>query len=219
MVVTILMDARGLCVVAVSVAAVAGGLTGCGSEAEPVETPLFSGMSDSCAKLAAPAMDAIRQSTGNLFSADVAFEDEGNQPASEPGQSVKVCGALYLASPIHVGTHLMNAAERRFITLTFSLHSDDDAVASAKHQFGFVRDQVKGRTTSGLGDESLEGANGSVKVTRAITAFRKSNAVVDVAVSGLDSSGKDVEVSELEPGSRSIARALADNIGAAFNLE
>ncbi|MFE7800369.1 hypothetical protein [Nocardia sp. NPDC057440] len=184
-----------------------------------METPLFSGISDSCAKLAAPAMDAIRQSTGKLFSADVAFEDEGTQPALEPGQSIKICGALYLAPPKHVGTNLIIAAERRFITLTFSLHSDDDAVASAKHQFGFVRDQVKGRATSGLGDESLEGANGSSKVNRAVTAFRKSNAVVDVTVSGLDSSGKDVEVSELEPGSRSIARALADNVGAAFNLK
>ncbi|MEV6426369.1 hypothetical protein [Nocardia sp. NPDC051463] len=216
---TILMDARGLSVVAVSVAVVAGGLTGCGSEAEPVEAPLFSGMSDSCAKLAAPAMDAIRQSTGKLWSADVAFEDEGNLPASEPGQSIKVCGALYLAPPTPVGTRLITAAERRFITLTFSLHSDDHAVASAKHQLDFVRDQVKGRTTYSLGDESLEGANGSPKVTRAITAFRKSNAVVDVAVSGLDSSGKDVEVSELEPGSRTIARALADNIGAALKLK
>ncbi|MFQ6329665.1 hypothetical protein ACLMAL_26500 [Nocardia sp. CWNU-33] len=77
----------------------------------------------------------------------------------------------------------------------------------------------KAAAASGLGNESLEGANGSVKVTRAITAFRKSNAVVDVAVSGLDSSGKDVDVSERVPGSRTIARALADNIGAALNLE
>lgn len=182
---------------------------------------MFSGISDSCAKLTAPAMNAVREYTGELFSAAVEFEDSSSQP-SGADRPVKVCSAAYVAPGTPAQPQSTNAPLRRVVTLAFEVHLGDDPVISAKRHFDRARENTKGSTT-GLGDESFDGSGGTTETT-AVTAFRKSNGYVDVSVSGSNASGQkgkanpNAELSDLTPGARAIAKALADNIGAVFTL-
>lgn len=182
---------------------------------------MFSGISDSCAKLTTPAMDAIREYTGDLFSAAVEFEDSTGQPS--PDRRVKVCSAAYVAPGTPAESQSTNGPVRRVVTLAFEVHLGDDPINSAKLHLDRARDNSEGSATTGLGDESFDGS-GSTTETTAITAFRKSNGYVDVSVSGSNASGQkgkanpNAELSDLTPGARAIAKALADNIGAVFTL-
>ena len=192
-----------------------GAVTACGSD-EPGQAdarPMFGGLADSCAQVAAPAMAAVRAHTGALFSDAVEFEDE-TAGISRPEAPVKVCTAKYQqVDPWSAGAPL-----QRIITLSFSLRLGDNAVAAAERHFDRALDDSEGTATTGLGDESFE-SWGAPEDT-AVNAFRSSNVFVSAAVWGSNMSeregigGPRAGRSEVEPGARAVAEALAADLDA-----
>ncbi|WP_156426045.1 hypothetical protein [Nocardia jinanensis] len=174
---------------------------------------MFGGLTDSCAQVAAPAMSAIRAYTGALFSDAVEFEDESSG-LSSPEKPVKVCTAEYQrVEPWSAGEPL-----HRTITLSFSLRLGDDAVEATERHFDRALDDTKGSAATGLGDESF--VSWGAPDDTALNAFRKSNVFVSAAVFGSNMSDREgisgprAGRSEVEPGARAIAEALAADLGA-----
>ncbi|MCX0274634.1 hypothetical protein NLM24_28885 [Nocardia zapadnayensis] len=194
---------------------VLGAATGCGVEeaGQARPEPMFDGLADSCAQVAEPAMGAIRAYTGALFSDAVEFEDESAK-LSRPERPVKVCTAEYWRTePWSAGAPLLRA-----ITLSFSLRLGDDAVEATKRHFDRALADTKGSVTDGLGDEYFE--SWGAPDDTASSVFRKSNVFVSAAVLGSNMSDREgiggprAGRSEVEPGARAIAEALAADLGA-----
>jgi hypothetical protein len=171
------------------------------------------GWADSCAQVAEPALGAIRAYTGALFSDAVEFEDE-SAGLSRPERPVKVCTAEYWRTePWSAGAPLLRA-----ITLSFSLRLGDDAVEATKRHFDRALADTKGSVTDDLGDEYFE--SWGAPDDTASSVFRKSNILVSAAVLGSNMSDREgiggprAGRSEVEPGARAIAEALAADLGA-----
>lgn len=189
-------------------------LTGCGTDqaGHAGAEPVFTGITDSCAVVAAPALEAVRRYTGPLFSDAVRFEDESGG-LSGPQQPVKICRAQYLVTaPWTAG-----APMSRTITLSVSLQLGDDAAGAAEAHFDRALENVRGTPTIGLGDESY--AAWGAPADTATSAFRTGNAFVTAEVFGTNMSGREgiagprAARGELEPGAATIGRALAAGLG------
>ncbi|MGW0177763.1 hypothetical protein [Nocardia sp. NPDC003345] len=189
-------------------------LTACGGEQAGTADaqPVFAGIADSCAVVAAPVLDAVRHFTGPLFSDSVRFEDS-SEHLSRPRQPVKVCRADYAATTPWTS----GAPISRTITLSISLHLGDDAAGAAAAHFDRARENVQGSPTIGLGEESY--AAWGAPADTATSAFRTGNAFVTAEVFGTNMSGREgiagprAAREELEPGAAAIGRALASGLG------
>jgi hypothetical protein len=210
---------RGLRTTTVSALLILGAVTGCGADeaGQAGAEPMFGGLTDSCAQVAQPAMGAIRAYTSDLFSDTVEFEDESAR-LSRPERPVKVCTAEYQKiQPWSAGAPL-----HRTITLSFSLRLGDDGVEATERHFDRALADKKGSVTTGLGDESF--VSWGAPDDTALSVFRKSNVYVSVAVFGSNMSDREgisgprAGRSEVEPGARAIAEALAADLGAVLTL-
>ncbi|MFI2233746.1 hypothetical protein [Nocardia testacea] len=193
---------------------------GCGTNASetPEQEPVFRGIADSCAEIAAPAMDVIRAYTGELFSDTTQFEETG-APSTAVDLTTRECRATYAASAAPAVPATGFPPSRRVFHLRIALRGGDDALEAAERDFDSACASVDCRATTGIGDESFEGSVEGSSNT-AITMFRSRNAIVSVTVDGSDFSsrpgenGRSAEISELVPGSRTVAQAIAANLNA-----
>ncbi|NUP28635.1 MAG: hypothetical protein HOQ44_18430 [Nocardia sp.] len=203
-----------------SAVAVAGLLAGCGTDGPGTvaSEPVYRGIAGSCTEMAAPAADAVRAYTGELFSAAVAFEEAG-APSTSPDLATKECRAIYAAEAAPAASPATGPPRRRVIHLRIALQVGESALQAAERHFDTACASVDCRITTGIGDESFEGAVEGSSAT-AVTMFRTGNAVVSVTVdgsnfaSGPGGSDRAAEISELAPGARAIAQAMAADLGA-----
>lgn len=197
-----------------------GCLSGCATVApqSPSTVPEFSGITDSCAQAAAPAMDAIRDYTGELFNETVEFEDESGSYFNSDAP-VKICKATYVDTG---ASQSAGSPLKRVITLSISLELGDDPVGASRSHFLRAYEDMNGGATTALGDESFESWD-AIDDT-ALVAFRDSNVYVSTAVAGWNWSeqkgigGPPAADSEVQPGAQKIAAALAENLGSVLTL-
>ncbi|MGI5220396.1 hypothetical protein [Nocardia sp. CA-290969] len=184
-----------------------------------MEVPTFSGIAASCAQVAAPAMDAIRQYTGELYSETVEFEEAGAAP-TRPGFTEKVCLANYSDSSVSTQPESGNPPLRRTFHLQIALRLGDDAISAAgRHIDKACENFDECDFNSEIADESFDGSAFTSSNT-AITMFRVRNAIISVSVDGADASSQpgeasqDPEISALAPGARVVAEAMAGDTAA-----
>ncbi|MEV3961223.1 hypothetical protein AB0M34_10040 [Nocardia sp. NPDC050193] len=197
-----------------------GLLAGCGVDASesPGRERVFRGIAGTCAEIAAPAMDAIRDYTGDLFSDTAEFEETG-APSTAAGLTTKECRATYAAVAAPAAPRAPYPPSRRVFHLRIALRDGEDALRAAERDFVSACASVDCRVTTGMGDESFEGSVEGSSNT-AVTMFRSRNAIVSVTVDGADFSarpgehGHEAEISELAPGSRTVAQAMAADLDA-----
>ncbi|MGW1739073.1 hypothetical protein ACWCPQ_09710 [Nocardia sp. NPDC001965] len=203
-----------------SAVAVTGLLAGCGTDGPGTSAsePVYRGIAGSCTEMAAPAADAVRAYTGELFSDAVGFEETG-APSTSPDLTTKECRAIYAAAAAPAASPSTDPPSRRVIHLRIALQVGASALQAAERHFDTACASVDCRITTGIGDESFEGAVEGSSAT-AVTMFRTANAIVSVTVDGSDfttrpdGSDRSAEIAELAPGARAIAQAMAVDLGA-----